>query len=91
MIKVLFFAQLRESLNCAELRIELNDPKFASILKSAFTLEQLREQLANTDDTWQLNMQNGKLLMAVNQTIVNGEHILQDGDEVAFFPPVTGG
>lgn len=91
MIKVLFFAQLRESLNCAELRINLNDPRFASTLKSAFTLEQLREQLANTDDTWQLNMQNGKLLMAVNQTIVNGEYILQDGDEVAFFPPVTGG
>lgn len=87
MIKVLFFAQLRESLNCAELSINLEDSTFSSVV----TLEQLREQLAITDATWQLNMQNNKLLMAVNQTIVDGCHVLQDGDEVAFFPPVTGG
>jgi len=31
------------------------------------------------------------LLMAVNQTYVGPEHPVCEGDEVAFFPPVTGG
>lgn len=88
MIKVLFFAQLRESLNCDELTINLSsDQTFQSVK----TLEQLREQLAKTDENWQSSLVNGKLLMAVNQTIVDGNQVLKDGDEVAFFPPVTGG
>lgn len=28
---------------------------------------------------------------AVNQAYVEGSHRLRDGDEVAFFPPVSGG
>lgn len=88
MIKVLFFAQLREQLNCAELNIDLTtDTRFTAETR----LEHLRTELALTDDNWQSCLQTGKLLMAVNQTIVDGSQVLKDGDEVAFFPPVTGG
>ncbi|BBU85435.1 hypothetical protein EIMP300_68350 [Escherichia coli] len=38
-----------------------------------------------------LALEDGKLLAAVNQTLVSFDHSLTDGDEVAFFPPVTGG
>jgi molybdopterin synthase sulfur carrier subunit len=31
------------------------------------------------------------LLVAVNMEYANFEHPVKDGDEVAFFPPVTGG
>ena len=31
------------------------------------------------------------VLMAVNLEYVNADHPVRDGDEVAFFPPVTGG
>ncbi|HKK06369.1 MAG: molybdopterin converting factor subunit 1 [Gammaproteobacteria bacterium] len=31
------------------------------------------------------------VLVAVNQEYVNPDHAVDDGDEVAFFPPVTGG
>jgi molybdopterin synthase sulfur carrier subunit len=31
------------------------------------------------------------LLMAVNLEYVGADHGVEDGDEVAFFPPVTGG
>ncbi len=31
------------------------------------------------------------VMAAVNQEYVDREHLVRDGDEVAFFPPVTGG
>ena len=34
---------------------------------------------------------SGEILVAVNHTYVDMKHILKHGDEVAFFPPVTGG
>jgi molybdopterin synthase sulfur carrier subunit len=33
----------------------------------------------------------GNVLMAVNLEYVGADHPVEDGDEVAFFPPVTGG
>ena len=36
-------------------------------------------------------LEEGKLLAAVNQTLTTFDHPLVAGDEVAFFPPVTGG
>ena len=32
-----------------------------------------------------------KLLVAINQTLMPLESALKSGDEIAFFPPVTGG
>ncbi|WP_202303862.1 molybdopterin synthase sulfur carrier subunit [Dryocola clanedunensis] len=81
MINVLFFAQVRELVDCDNLQVE-----------SAFAdVEQLREHLAARSDRWALALESGKLLAAVNQTLVSFDHQLKDGDEVAFFPPVTGG
>jgi len=33
----------------------------------------------------------GKVMMAVNHEYVDENHLLRNEDEVAFFPPVTGG
>ncbi|MDK1013221.1 MoaD/ThiS family protein, partial [Cronobacter sakazakii] len=38
-----------------------------------------------------LGLGSGTLLAAVTQTLVPFDHPIADGDEVAFFPPVTGG
>ena len=81
MIKVLFFAQVRELVGTDSLTLE---PQSA-------TVEALRQQLAARGDRWALALEEGKLLAAVNQTLVEGTHPVNDGDEVAFFPPVTGG
>ncbi|MCE0810852.1 molybdopterin synthase sulfur carrier subunit [Buttiauxella sp. S04-F03] len=81
MIKVLFFAQVRELVDCDQLQL---DATFSDV-------EQLRENLAAKSDRWALALESGKLLAAVNQTLVSFDHPLTDGDEVAFFPPVTGG
>ncbi|ANW25178.1 molybdopterin synthase sulfur carrier subunit [Vibrio coralliilyticus] len=81
MIKVLFFAQTRELVDTDELELEA---RFE-------TVEALRAGLATREGKWDLALEPGKLLAAVNQSIVPLEHPLNDGDEVAFFPPVTGG
>ncbi len=81
MIQVLFFAQVRELVGVD--RLELNG-EFA-------TVEVLRQALCTRGERWALALEQGKLLAAVNQSLVSGDHPLCAGDEVAFFPPVTGG
>lgn len=81
MIKVLFFAQVRELVGCDELSLPC---EYANA-------EQLRAALCERGDKWALALEAGKLLVAVNQTLVPLDTALADGDEVAFFPPVTGG
>lgn len=81
MIKVLFFAQTRELVGMDELE-----------LSGEFTtVEAVRCHLAEQPGKWDLALEPGKLLAAVNQSIVPLDHPIQSGDEVAFFPPVTGG
>lgn len=86
MIKVLLFAQIRETLNCSQLEIGTDTFDTAPI-----TVAQLKTQLAERGDLWHLIFAEQDLLSAVNQVICDGDHPLKAGDEVAFFPPVTGG
>lgn len=81
MIKVLFFAQTRELVGTDEIQLE---GQFA-------TIEEIRHHLASQGGKWDLALEAGKLLAAVNQSIVSLDHPVVSGDEVAFFPPVTGG
>mgnify|MGYP000849036356 CR=1 FL=1 len=81
MIKILFFAQVRELVNTDSLTL---DATFDDV-------EALRAHLAGQGDRWALALEPGKLLAAVNQTLVEFNHPIRAGDEVAFFPPVTGG
>ncbi|UXI00355.1 molybdopterin synthase sulfur carrier subunit [Photobacterium sp. TY1-4] len=81
MIKVLFFAQVKELVGVEQL----------DVAAEFTTAEALRAHLATRGDKWQLALEPGKLLVAVNQTICALDSALSDGDEVAFFPPVTGG
>lgn len=81
LIKVLFFAQVRELVATDMLEVE---PNFN-------TADELREHLSQQGKKWQLALEKGKLLAAINQTISPLDSPIKDGDEVAFFPPVTGG
>lgn len=82
MIKVVFFAALREQLSCSEL--SLNSADFS-------TVADIKQHLANKDEQWHQVFVNNALLSAVNHDMVNNDHVIKSGDEVAFFPPVTGG
>jgi len=75
-IAVKFFASLREQVGCAEARL---DAAQAQTVQQAW--------LASTGQS----TMPANTLMAVNMEYVAAAHPVADGDEVAFFPPVTGG
>jgi len=84
MIKVLFFARLREQLDTEALELEAT----AGLTDIAAIIDLLKgrggvwAELFNDDQT---------VLAALNQEVAGPETAIGDGDEVAFFPPVTGG
>ncbi|MEZ9536623.1 molybdopterin synthase sulfur carrier subunit [Shewanella sp. 10N.286.51.B8] len=82
MIQVLFFAQVRELLGTAKVEVAAD---------GVSNTEQLRAALAAKDEKWAKVLTSDKLLVAVNQTMSSWDAAIKDGDEVAFFPPVTGG
>ena len=75
MIKVRYFASLREQLGRDEDLIE-DTNAIASV-------KELKDSLPNRLPT--------QTLCAVNHEYANDDMPIKDGDEVAFFPPVTGG
>ncbi|RRV08364.1 molybdopterin synthase sulfur carrier subunit [Pseudomonas sp. v388] len=79
-VQVQYFARYRETLGVDAERV---DGSFA-------TLDALRRHLLLRGEPWQvLDEQN--LMCARNQELCSLQEPLQDGDEVAFFPTVTGG
>jgi molybdopterin synthase sulfur carrier subunit len=84
MITVLYFARLREALGTGSELIELPP--------DVRDLEGLRAVLIARGGAWAQELAGNKALRAaVNQTMASGDVRIADGDEVAFFPPVTGG
>jgi molybdopterin synthase sulfur carrier subunit len=84
MVRVLFFAQLREELDCATLEIPWSD--------RLTDLDALCDALCEQGgERWRRALGRHNIIRAVNQQVAEGNSILNDGDEVAFFPPVTGG
>ena len=75
-LKVRFFASLRERLRLSECDVPY---------ERAMTVEQVWNRATNHEPL------PGNLLCAVNMEYVSLQQVVSDSDEVAFFPPVTGG
>jgi molybdopterin synthase sulfur carrier subunit len=82
-VKVLFFAGLRESLGVASDTVRL--------LPGTSTVGALRDLIAARGAPWSALAETKNLRVAVNQQMVDFDAPIKAGDEVAFFPPVTGG
>ena len=83
-MRLLYFARLREDLGCAEETIELPP--------GVDTVAGLRAHLMARGSAWRQALAPGRALhAAVNQDMAQPGTPVKPGDEVAFFPPVTGG
>ncbi len=83
-VKVLYFAGLREQLG--------TQGEVLDISPAVTTVAGLRTLLRDRGGAWQAALAQGKALrVAVNQEMAQPTTPVRPGDEVAFFPPVTGG
>ena len=79
-VKVRFFASLRQAVGQAAIERQM---PFGS------TVDELRQVL--TVEYPQLPAAAGAIYAAINRAYAGDSTVLRDGDEVAFFPPVSGG
>ena len=75
-IKVRYFASLRDRMGRSEEQVDVN--------KDKITVADVWKQISNQP-------MPETILVAVNMEYTDKNHELKGGDEVAFFPPVTGG
>lgn len=83
-IKVLYFARIKEAVNYSSEDVVLPE--------DVETITALKHWLSKRGEVW-ANLFSGKLVVraAINHNLVDDLATFEDGDEVAFFPPVTGG
>lgn len=77
MNKVLFFAHLRDAVGEEFLRIDA----------SGKSVGELKVELAAIYNLPKLD----SVMTAVNEEFAQDDEVIQDGDEIAFIPPVSGG
>lgn len=84
MVTLLYFAGLRESLGCSREQVALPSGNA--------TVSMLVEELRQRGGGWTEAFAPGRnWRVAVNQRMADLATPVKPGDEVAFFPPVTGG
>jgi molybdopterin synthase sulfur carrier subunit len=83
MIQLRYFASLRETLGCGDEQLELPD--------GVDDVASLTRWLRSRGEVWDTALSDNRLHVAVNQEVVKPGAPVSDGDEVAWFPPVTGG
>ena len=83
-VTVLYFARLREAFGSGQEQIALTP--------SMRTVQALLEHLQSRGGAWQRELGGSRpVRVAVNQEMARGDTPGSASDEVAFFPPVTGG
>lgn len=76
MNKVLFFAHLRDTVGQESIEYNAN----------GITVEDLKQQIA---EKYELKIDN--VMVSINEEFANNDDIIQDGETIAFIPPVSGG
>lgn len=83
-ITILYFARIKEVVNYSSEDVVLPE--------GVETIIALKSWLSSRGATWQkLFSGSGVVRAAINHELVDDMATMDDGDEVAFFPPVTGG
>ena len=83
MLNILYFASLREAVGCGNERMALPvPPNVGGLIIALRSRGGAWRDALDVDKRWRI---------AVNQEMAESETPLNPGDEVAIFPPVTGG
>ncbi|AMA64478.1 MULTISPECIES: molybdopterin converting factor subunit 1 [Kurthia] len=77
MISILFFAQLQESMGQAQMEVPL----------AGKTVAEVKAWLEKEYPLLSL----GQVMTAVNEEFARDQTIVNEGDQVAFIPPISGG
>lgn len=84
MLTIQYFASIREALE--------RDSEVLELPSDVRSVQSLIDHLLSSNPHFSTVFSEGnKVLVAVNQTVVARDHPLSGSDEVAFFPPMTGG
>ncbi|MGB1028917.1 MAG: MoaD/ThiS family protein [Pseudoalteromonas marina] len=81
-VNVLFFGQLKERLKCDELTVDI---------AHTLSINAFKHMLVEQNPHWQAWLEERDVLCALNKTMSSSDELVKAGDELAFFPPVTGG
>ena len=83
MARVIFFASIREALGRADIELSIYEDTKISNLIDILTQEGGQD--------WRPVLTEENVRIAVNHEIVTADVMVSNSDEIAFFPPVTGG
>jgi molybdopterin synthase sulfur carrier subunit len=83
MILINYFASYRDRLNLGGEKIPLTE--------ALDCVEDVRQMLMQRGALWREVLGAENLMCAVNQELCQPSQVIEDFDEIAFFPPVTGG
>ena len=82
MLTIKFFAVLRERLATDEVQLDVTE---------STPVSELLEQLKQRSEKWHKELSRYDLLCAINHEFADPTATVGNGDELALFPPVTGG
>ena len=87
-ITIKLFSALREVLGENEFQLDLSDISEAS---ATVDVASIKKQLAQRGAEWKEALNQPNLVHALNHKVVFTDAVVTEGDELAFFPPMTGG
>ena len=82
-VKIKLFASLREELGESEFIFESTGDRH--------DVASIKRHLFNRGSNWKDALSQPNLVHALNHKVVVSDVAVHDGDELAFFPPMTGG
>lgn len=83
LVDIWYFARIKEAVDCEQEQLEMPD--------GSVTVRDLVDRLSQRGENWRKALNDENVLIAVNQTVASMQTTIAEGDEIAFFPPVTGG
>jgi molybdopterin synthase sulfur carrier subunit len=87
-IRIKLFSTLREALGESEFQLNLSEISGSSAEVDVAAIKKL---LSQRGADWKEALNQPNLVHALNHKVVFTDALISEGDELAFFPPMTGG